>query len=211
MPRHTLQVRSFWWWLLACLCCCVGCSDHETESDMAQPPWHLWGNSLAVEVPFSVAILSTITSQVIKVSYARPESFNFLLSAQLVKIPEPANPGQIRVRWDLTIGLGRSRVTLETFEQYLFTWTGPTNPTGEAKWTTQVAAPLREDGVSTTASVIDHIVAEDIQLNARVDWGGAGPFSETAIVQLNAYFAPISHIRPEWYEGKFRGGEDEGK
>jgi hypothetical protein len=171
----------------------------------------MWGNSMAVEVPFSIAISNTISQQVIRVNYARPESFNFLLSAQLAKVPEPANPGQIRVRWDLTVGLGRSNTTLIQFEQYLFTWTGPTNPTGQLKYTTEVVSPLREDGVLTTGGIIDHIVAQDITLGARIDFGGTGPFPESAVVQLSAYFAPVSHIRPEWYEGKFRAGEDDGK
>lgn len=175
------------------------------------PPWHLWGNSLTVEVPFSVAILSVASTQLIKVAYARPESFHFLLSAQLARIPEPVNPGQIRVDFDLTVGLGRSRVTLTEFETYIFTFPGPTNPTGQLKWSTQVISPLRIDGTPASTGVTESIVGDDIQLGARLSFTGVGPFVEPAAVQLNTYFAPISHVRPEWYEGIFRAGEDEGK
>lgn len=212
----SLSVRAFLLlpWLLCSGCGGSSALEIESEDDMQQfggiPPWHMWGNSLLVEVPFSVAILYVSTSQIVRLNYARPESFNFLFSAQLARIPEPVNPGQIRVSWDLTVGLGRSRVTLTEFEQYVFTWPGPTNPTGELKWSTQVVSPLRVDGTATSTGIVDHIVAEDIQLNARVDFGGIGPFTEPALVQLSAYFSPVSHIRPEWYEGRFPGGEDSG-
>lgn len=167
----------------------------------------MWGNSLTVEVPWSVAILNVVTSQILRVNYKRPESFNFHFAATLASIPEPVNPGQIRVSWDLIIGLGRSHTQIAAFEQYIFTFPGPVNPTGQMKYSTQVVTPPRIDGTATSASIIDHLIAEDITLNARIDFGGLGPYVVPAQVKLDAFIAPINHVRPDWFVDDFTGEE----
>lgn len=186
----------------------AACAEPESESDMpGVPPWHMWGNSLTVEVPWSVAILNVVTSQILRVNYKRPESFNFHFAATLASIPEPVNPGQIRVSWDLIIGLGRSHTQIAAFEQYIFTFPGPVNPTGQMKYSTQVVTPPRIDGTATSASIIDHLIAEDITLNARIDFGGLGPYVVPAQVKLDAFIAPINHVRPDWFVDDFTGEE----
>jgi len=116
-------------------------------------PWHMWGNSMAVTVPFSVAILDVASQQLVRINYARPESFHFLLVAQLTDVPEPIDTRQIQVRWDLTIGLGRTYSTLTDFETFLFTAPGPTSPNGQLKWSTEVVSPLRVDGTASSTGV----------------------------------------------------------
>lgn len=210
-------MRRWSWALVLLLSCCGGSTiddvDEETEMANGIAPWHMWGNTLSVSVPYSVAILNVASQQVVRLNYARPESFHFLFVAQLASFPEPVDTRQLRVFWDLTIGLGRSRSTLTNFETFIFNAPGPGNPTGQMKWSTEVVSPLRVDGVVTSGGITTSIVAEDITLGARLDFGGgAAPFpTDPAIVQLSAYFTPISHIRPEWYEGRFVAGEDQGK
>ena len=193
-----------------CLCSCTGSGSEDEVQNIGVTPWHMWGNSLLVPVPFSLAILEVASAQILNVNYARPESFNFLFVAQLASIPEPVNPGQIQVDWDLIVGLGRTRSSLPSFERYIFTFPGPTNPTGQMKWSNETVTPERVDGTATSVSIVREIVAQDIVLNARLSFTGLGPFPVPAQVQLSAYFAPVTHIRPEWWEGIFRGGEDEG-
>lgn len=151
---------------------------------------------------------------------------------------------QISVDFDLITGIGRSAIDIrqqpltsqtafKTFESYTFAW-GPAAlifPAGAMIWTTQVLAPNRNyrndppfpnyDGVPvpgafiTTPSIIDHIVAQDIQLNVRVLATAVPPGSvavgQPFAVEVSAQFAPFVHTRPEWHKGgRFPGAEDGG-
>jgi hypothetical protein len=176
------------------------------------PPWHLWGNSMTILVPKSGvgSGVAESTQQLVRVSYARPESWQFLLEARLVGVPEPVTPAVITVVFDLVVGIGRSQTTLGTFGAFLFSFSGPSSPNGAHKYVTEVPSPLRNDLDATSTGITTSIVAQDIQLNARLAFIGGVP-SPDAQVEVSAYFAPLSHVRPEWFNGQFRGEEDTGK
>jgi hypothetical protein len=82
------------------------------------------------------------------------------------------------------------------------------------KWTTVARGPVMDDSETTPfRPLIDHFPAQDIQCVARAILTGfdAGDFVD---VDLHAYFAPRSHVRPEWFaddEGsRYRGSENGG-
>lgn len=213
-PRN-VRVRNY---AAALACCVLGCGGR-TEEDVVTlannlPPWHMWGNGQTVVVNHAVAILITQTSQLARISYGRPESWRFFFAAKILDsstdnagVPDA---GQLQVAWRLQIGLGRAQHTIDNFANFIFTWVAPTNPVGLQKYTSQVDTPLLSDIVATSAQTIDTIVAQDIQLSADLDFTGGAVPVKTLTVELDCFFSPISHVRPEWYRCDFRGNEDHG-
>ncbi len=209
-------------------------------------PWHMWGNSQVLETivqDSSAATRTNTPGQLVKISYKRPETWNWLFAAKLVSGPDsPVNETQIEVAFDLMIGIGRSAILLQSagvnqdkaFEQFFFQW-GPVGPfpRGAQLYSTQVLAPnrtLRTDAPfpdqtgnavagNQSASPIDQIVAEDINLACRLIAlapPGSASIGKKVSVEVSAQFAPKTHIRPDWYlnappEQVFPGGETEGR
>lgn len=213
-----------------------------------QPPWHLWGNTQRIVVimqTFAEPLPQQI--QLIKVAYKRPETWNWLFSARLLSgEPSVAFLQQVTVEFDLTVGIGRSAIQIagpgqfvgngfNAFERYQFVW-GPAAgafPRNAHIYTTEVLAPNRrfsrdppfedQDGNAVppaqSATTIRSIVAQDIQLNARVSavtLPGDASIGLPVEVEVSASFAPMTHVRPDWYlqapdEMVFAGGETQGK
>lgn len=122
----------------------------------------------------------------------------------------------------------------KTFERFFFTWgDGPSKlfPVAANLYSTEVLAPNRtfrtnppfpnQDGFPTPGdfvtgpSKISQIVAQDIQVNCRVIALSGPPgtpnIGQTVTVEVSAMFAPIVHVRPEWFKGgSFPGAEDGG-
>jgi len=185
--------------------------------------------------------------QLVKVAYKRPQTWHWLFSAKLIDGPNSsANSVQLEVSFDLVIGVGRSVIRMDAensaangnlnqaFESYFFQW-GPLAPFPRAAqtWTSEVVAPpriLRTDPPfenltgnavppAQSASTIDRIVAQDIQLNCRVlalAQPGNTAIGQNVSVEVSAAFAPVTHVRPDWYrkgppEIAFAGDEIEGR
>lgn len=210
------------------------------------PPWHLWGNSLTLSTVVQEAALGVTTApasaQLIKVSYKRPESWQWLLSARLISGPPSSQLSDVGgvsldLNFDLITGIGRSSIIMQqiggagvpaavtavsrSFEHYSFYWDLLGGfPTGAKIWTTQVIAPNRRFVASggvlpvpnssgnavapgESASVIDRIVAQDIQLSCRVlatAFTGDTAIGQSIVLEVSAQFAPVAHVRPDWYQ-----------
>lgn len=174
-------------------------------------PWSMWGQ--AEIVPLSGAV-SRASPQLAKVSFKRPETWSFLLYAQILG---GTSPGNIVVDFDLQLGLGLVTLQLPTFLHMQFS--GPiaaTNPI--TKWVQSVNAPAPNDAVAAVTPLIDKITAQDIQCSARLS--SPDPAAAGIFVRVGAFFAPLSHVRPDWYrttlddphhkatdEAKFQGAE----
>lgn len=197
-------------------------------------PWHMWGTSTTFNF-VGTSGFSVNSVQLARVNYARPETWAFLFAAKLVNVPTPSSANlELAVYFDLVTGVGRSAVQIDSNN----TSNGPDGSapgtrTGfaklawiiaiaavrdnEQKWTT-VTRPPNLDETETTPfrPAIEHFPAQDIQCSARVVIGGGveiagAPFS----IELHSYFAPLSHVRPEWFTSgspgsKFRGAETGG-
>jgi hypothetical protein len=197
--------------LLALALVLVGCSDGERNDEMPTlSPWHMWGNSVGLRVNHTLALQVDPTLQVARIAYGRPETWNFLLVARILSADILTEAGRLEVNWKLTAGLGRSQTTFQSWERYLFIWTPGNIPINVPKYSTQVLAPQRDDAV-VAANVITEFVAQDIQLQATARYTDATTPIQSLELGLDAYFAPKSHIRPEWYRGEFPGGEDHGQ
>jgi hypothetical protein len=116
--------------------------------------------------------------------------------------------GNCQVDFNLIIGVGRSSTSIPAFEHFKFDV--PTGTVGTLLWSTSSAAPPRDNTAATpAANFVNQIVAQDIQLDAQVSYNPGSPVSAHASVQLIAYFAPKTHVRPEWFTkvGLFPGAE----
>lgn len=172
----------------------------------------MWGNDQNVHALFGAAETGPVFNQLMKVSYGRPETWSFLLGMQVTGMQGTDFTGSIiNVRYNLSVGVGRA--VLQIPDWVVLTAEGDAR--GIVLWTTsasnrtqyQVSGP----GVFTTTATLDTIVAENIQLYAAVDFGGGGT-ADFADVNVQAHFAPRTHVRPEWFdeEPTFSGNENKG-
>lgn len=177
-------------------------------------PWLMWGSTQnPVFIPTGAPGVATPQGvQLARVDYGRPESWTFLLAAQVKQFTRDFGvvTADVLVDFDLTIGLGRSAYTLESFAQ--FAWTGILPNTGTALiWTTEARSP----GFNS-ADVLEHIVkefpAQSINVGVRVTATTSGAAVNPKInMEISAAFSPRTHVRPEWFkEGTFKGGEQNG-
>lgn len=173
-------------------------------------PWLLWGNLQVQSVlPLgggAVPLVAT-SSQMCKVAYGRPETWNWFFSAKLLSGPDTGGVGQhgsLTVHWDLILGVGRSAVVVPDFDLFAFHWDdGAPFPTNQQIWSTQTTSPpkvFNNPGPSTGPAIVDTIAAQDIQLTARCFAQELAIVVQLPIVvELQAHFAPRSHTRPDWF------------
>jgi len=166
------------------------------------PPWHLWGNQLTIDMTSTGTAFDLVSSQLAKVSYGRPETWSFLFWVQVLSNNNPSVGGVLQARFNLVVGTGRTAITLPDFVIFLYS---PLLPIGGQNPRYTMSA------TDTESNLVTDFPAEDIQLNVNSIITGGAPVGTHIVLNVGAAFAPKSHIRPEWYEGKFRGGEDEGK
>lgn len=196
-------------------------------------PWHMWGNSQRIDAVVqdsSAAQRTNSPGQLVKISYKRPETWHWLFAAKLVTGPaSPIVATQIEVAFDLAVGIGRSSIVLQSagvvqdkpFEQFFFQW-GPVAtlfPRNAQLYSTQVLGPNRvfrtdapfpnQEGFPTPGafvtgpSLINEIVAQDLQLSCRVIAlapPGAASLGSIVTVEVSAQFAPKTHVRADWFQ-----------
>jgi hypothetical protein len=179
------------------------------------PPWHLWGNS-SENLALDADILGSTgkSAQLARIAYKRPETWHFAFELVALSMTQPTNDFVLDVFFDIVIGVGRSKISIDSFEHFTLSSAG--GPPGLVSpfrmWSTQVISPGRIQSVNgpsfpgTNPGICDHIVAQDIQCNARAIF--LGPPTNTIQLEVTALFAPKTHIRPEWFMQKFPGGED---
>lgn len=198
------------------------------------PPWHMWGNSQTIRVNAETTDTTAPvgTGQLVKVSYKRPETWHFLLVARLVNAPQVVldNELAVTVYFDVIAGIGRSQSVLQTFETFSWGWVeGEAPPYAKTLYTQQVRTPaLRmvfDSGegiyVDDPASIqtFNELVAQDIQVTCRVNFFMRGineGDQSFADVEVSAFFAPKTHVRPDWFvngppETMFPGAETQGR
>lgn len=182
-------------------------------------PWHMWGTSqrLQLTVTNTGTGEGLFSSQLARVSYARPESWNFLFGFRIEGMTINPVDFVIDVSFDVTVGIGRSVLQIPNFEFFHIANSGAVATTLPLLvWSTQVRSPARDQVLSAVPPVMDdpgvtdYIVAEDLQCGLRVRTQGT-----LGVVDCEAFafFSPRVHIRPEWFsaEGEqFRGKETGG-
>jgi hypothetical protein len=173
-------------------------------------PWHMWGSFETFSLTNgSPGLLLNQKKQLTQVRYARPESWRFFFAARLVG-GVTTTPASVFCKFNLTMGLGRSTVEVNAFEQFVFSpGIGPI--AAATKYSSSVNGPNRDDRVVAPfpQNVVDTLVAQDLQIQAEVQYQ-SGIVGNLVQVEMHAYFAPESHIRPEWFLRQFPGTENAG-
>jgi hypothetical protein len=177
-------------------------------------PWHMWGNSQVVHLIGDANTQTNALTQLVKVAYGRPESFNFLFAATLIAVEPNVAPTGINIYFDVTTGVGRSSTTMMAFETYQFSWLAGAAIVPRQYRTASVIVPYRSawssaaDPYPDAPNIIDHLVAQDLQVQVRSTMAPA--IGETVDIEVAAYFSPIAHVRPEWHRREYPGNEDNG-
>lgn len=209
------------------------------------PPWFMWGTSRRLTIDSTGRdpdVAASVSVQLARVAYKRPETWSFWFGARLIGSQPYVGPAFVSVLFDIAIGVGRSNFVTgpepvpnvfplpSPFDKVpfcKFVFSVPATQTGSEqpfKWTTQVPTPRLDDRSpegDNSFQVIDRIPAQDIQCNATLlVLPITVPSAQLYEVEAHAYFAPRTHIRPDWlYPGspsqghpnvKFRGGETGG-
>lgn len=202
------------------------------QGGLGIPPWHMWGNSETKTYdselldPHSAAPPpNPPQNQLIRITYGRPENWRFLFWAKTLDASAGAllDLPEVVVWFNVIVGVGRAQVELTKFEQFSFLLTdavvAPFNFNPHLKFSSSVRSPFRSDATprapDDVREVIDHLPAQDIQVQFQVLVGRAIPPSPGArvTVEVGALWSPNVHIRPEWMSrvGVFPGGEASGK
>lgn len=191
------------------------------------PPWHLWGGTVPVRINQAVAGQPTrVTQQIAKISYGRPETWSFFLAGKVLNgTPNALFPTSLNVEINLMFGVGRSAfstgsapgVSPSAFLLLEWDWGVGITPgrlASDIKYTTQIQTPVLQDGVAGAfRGVISELPAQDIQVSAQAT---ASSTLANVEFELTAFFAPKTHIRPDWYREdaidleRFTGGEIKG-
>lgn len=190
----------------------------------------MWGVTQQLEARSGAtgpANLTVASNALSKVSYKRPETWSFLFTGRIVAGTLPTiGVTTAFVLFDLYFGVGRSMLTTRkdqlgvpvNFNSFaMMRWdvpvgTFPGQQNYNIKYCTQVLGPPLDDTALATRDVIDHIVAQDITASCRLVMTAGDPGS-TVQVEVGAYFAPRTHVRPDWFadvETPFLGQETGG-
>lgn len=196
-------------------------------------PWHMWGNSQVIRANATTSdeFVNQVSGQLVKISYKRPETWHFLLSARMTNVAplvSPTNDAAMTVVFDVITGVGRTQVQMPNLETFNWKWLGSdTPPVSKVLWTQQAQTPalrmilVEGEFVDDPASVrvFNELIGEDIQVNCRVAYymRGIDEGDQTfADVEVSAFLAPKTHIRPDWFikgpaELMFPGSEIQGR
>lgn len=193
------------------------------ESQSGIVPWRMWGETKTVSARSSGGLVTFSQDQFARINYGRPESWCFVLASKIVDQSGQLQDGTVlTTHYDLTIGVGRSSVTIPDWHVFTFDYGGVVREriVGQMLWTNTVANRVASQGVPgpplpapnadiinyAATSWIDTFVSQDIQLQVRVGLDSAGE-ATAATVDCSAYFSPKTHIRPEWFlrTGRFSG------
>lgn len=183
-------------------------------------PWHMWGTSQRVQLVGELTAVSNQpakNSQLARVNFRRPETWSFFLSASISATPAASVSSDLDVSFGIIIGVGRSNVYVPKFVSFHFVVPAnaavPPPPYEAQKWAMSATSPPFDDSSPTVLATGLQFPAQDIQCYANSSYSGTGASGLIADVTLSAFFAPATHVRPDWFneEGlQFLGGETGG-
>lgn len=189
-------------------------------------PWLFWGSDQTVEFRDSgLSMAGTVTAispQLARIDYGRPETWSFFIGAKFERasrFPDPGTVIGVEVNFLVTLGLARTSRSI-VLGPLNFEVSGDIPPSdnpvvGLVAWRVQSRTPVRIPADPANPlhwAEIDSFPAQSINCVATVRGSsGPAPSGWTGTMTVSAFFAPKSHVRPEWFaNGRFTGGEDYG-
>jgi hypothetical protein len=171
-------------------------------------PWQMWGSDKG----FDLTPGNQQTAQVSRIDYGRPETWSFTMALKVTSgsAPAPVN-GTVDCAFDLFVGSGRSTIQIRNFMNFQVNILDLSNAAvGPLLWGTETISPQRVFPPSGNTFPCDSIVAQSINAEARVLFTCVDPLATVQLV-ASCFFAPRTHVRPEWFKGgEFKGGENNG-
>jgi len=166
----------------------------------------MWGSVQTVNVESDVVQFSQ-TSQLAQISYGRPDTWEFFFKVKMLTVVGSSAGSTMTVDFNLTFGVGRASTKVSPFARFIFT------PAEISALTTKVCTRVETAKIAAAdvgPNLIDHIVAETIQVETVTTFDILGLLLPGTQIECVAFFAPRTHIRPEWHAGQFPGGEHKG-
>jgi len=176
----------------------------------------MWGSTQTLALTAAAGGGAGSSGQLARVNYRRPDHWSFFFSAQVLQAALVGATATLDVFFDLLVGVGRSVQSIPGFEHYTLALVNP-DPTGANNaliWSATVNGPKRSATDVVGQNQCAQFPAQDIQCNVRTVFTSAA--AATAQLQVQSFFAPTTHVRPEWYspdrgeQTRFRGDEDGG-
>lgn len=178
----------------------------------ALPPWHMWGSTQTVRITPVGGTTVERSLQIARINYRRPDVWRFFVAGSVVGAGIASDQITVRMYFDLILGVGRS--VFDTSTELLSTntqwvpliWTLPALQNLAAidkKWTTETSTPSLSTGV---VQLMRWFPAQDVQCKARVQVTSETTEPELTL-EATAFFAPSTHLRPDWFSGRFQGEE----
>jgi hypothetical protein len=204
----------------------LACGDSMASRDkvpFGMPPWHMWGNTARLELQSTPNFGGMATKQLVKINYKRPETWSFFFGARVINAASGGAVLGVHVAFDIIIGVGRTMfsttpnappgvnalgTTVPAFVRFRFDVGIPIVPLlNQPKWTTTGQPPVMDDSTPLVLTPpVEWLPAQDIQCTVRAGLQNVG----TATVEVTSWFAPRSHVRPDWFNEQFLGGETNG-
>jgi hypothetical protein len=196
-----------------------------------QPPWHMWGTTQLFQFT-PPGFAPPQTHQLVKIAYGRPETWSFMFHGRLTggSVNGSGSAYQVIMRFSLIFGVGRSSANTDQpplgspLDRHAFAklvWEIPNGATpgqivgqDNTKFTSEVLSPVLDDRFPLVRQAIQWIPSQDIQVWVEITSGGE---FQTVTGEASAYFAPRSHVRPDWLqldvppEAQFAGSEIGGR
>lgn len=174
-------------------------------------PWLLWGDSVQFSMVAPPGGTEGTTffpppGQIIRIDYGRPETWTFLFLCQVNTWNVQAEGVGVSIFVDVTPGLGRVQNTLFGFQRFDF---APPIKPGQQLWSSTAVGPVRNADDTLGANVIRTLTFESLTVGARASVNSSLNAGDQIQLELSCYWSPNSHIRPEWFEGMYPGGENE--
>jgi hypothetical protein len=136
------------------------------------------------------------TTNLLNINYGRPDTWRLMLGVKIEFLPGFTFVGQPAPTFHLAMGLGLLNYQISNVWQPQFAALGPYEA-----YSTRLTGLTDVTGVTPQQNFIDldQIPAQSLQVIGQFDYQGSG----SAVVTMVAMAAPISHIRPDWYQGRF--------
>jgi len=171
--------------------------------------WHMWGSTRVITVehaPPADIDDENQPVQLARIDYKRPETWTFFLYAKILQgVVRPGDVQELTVDFDILAGIGRSLVNTvggpiqDAFARFSWTIAAGVDPSSRPpKWTTVSRTPPTQDGDATSAFAFHHFPAQSITSFARLR--GDDNVAGTYKVEVGAFFAPYTHVRPDWFK-----------
>jgi len=187
----------------------------------------MWGTTVQLQsIPNEP--IGRQTQQIARINYKRPETWSFWFGGQLTGGTTNTTGSNIRasMQFDLFLGVGRSvfgtkqkieptapvnRVAFARFEWVVPPGDTPGQVVNNTKYTTQVRTPPLDDDLIDSFQLIEWFPSSDIQCEVQFITQIDG-LNHVVQGEASAYFAPRSHVRPDWFQrateqARFRGSE----